>query len=78
MSSIRQVIPIVLSIQLTLAVGITSWLSFNGSERAVQNLTRQLCDNLNYRVTQQISSYLIDSVKINQALTTAFKNGTLN
>ena len=57
MFSIRQVVPIVLSIQITVAVGITGWISFNSGERAVQNLTRQLSDDLTVRVEQQISSY---------------------
>jgi HAMP domain-containing protein len=78
MSSIRQVFPIVLSIQITVAVGVTGWISFNSSERAVQKLTRQLCDNLTYRVEQQINSYLQDSVQINQAVTTSLRNGTVN
>ncbi|BBC26980.1 cache domain-containing protein [Pseudanabaena sp. ABRG5-3] len=78
MSSIRQVFPIVLSIQITVAVGITSWISFSGSERAVQKLTRQLCDNLNFRVEQQINSYFQDSVQLNQAVTTALINGTVS
>jgi len=78
MSSIRQVFPIVLSIQITVAVGITGWISFNSSERAVQKLTRQLCDNLNLRVEQQITSYLEESVRINQSLTTALSNGSIN
>jgi hypothetical protein len=78
MSSIRQVFPIVLSIQITVAVGITGWISFNSSERAIQKLTRQLCDNLNLRVEQQITSYLEESVRINQSLTTALSNGSIN
>ncbi len=78
MFSIRQVVPIVLSIQITVAVGLTGWISFNSSERAVQKLTRQLCDNLNFRVEQQINSYLEESVRINQAMTIALSNGSLN
>jgi sigma-B regulation protein RsbU (phosphoserine phosphatase) len=78
MSSIRQVVPIVLSIQITVAVGLTGWISFQSSERAVQKLTRQLCENLNFRVEQQITSYLEASVRINQAMTNALSNGSVN
>ncbi|MFM7600753.1 MAG: cache domain-containing protein [Pseudanabaena sp.] len=78
MSSIRQIFPIVLSIQITLAVGITGWISFNSSENAVQKLTRELCRNLNYRVELKINNYLKESVQINQALTTALDNGSVN
>ncbi|MEA5476407.1 cache domain-containing protein [Pseudanabaena galeata UHCC 0370] len=78
MSSIRQIFPIVLSIQITVAVGITGWISFNSSERAVQKLTRELCSNLNYRVELKINTYLKESVQINQALTTALLNGSVN
>ncbi|MEA5487744.1 MULTISPECIES: cache domain-containing protein [Pseudanabaena] len=78
MSSIRQIFPIVLSIQITVAVGITGWISFNSSERAVQKLTRELCSNLNYRVELKINTYLKESVRINQALTTALLNGSVN
>jgi HAMP domain-containing protein len=78
MSSIRQVVPIVLSIQITVAVGLTGWISFQSSERAVQKLTRQLCENLNFRVEQQITSYLEESVRINQAMTNSLSNGSVN
>ena len=78
MASIRQVVPIVLSIQITVAVGLTGWISFNSSERTVQKLTRQLCENLNFRVEQQITSYLEESVQVNQAMTTALSNGSVN
>ena len=78
MSSIRQVVPIVLSIQITVAVGLTGWISFQSSERAVQKLTRQLCENLNFRVEQQITSYLEESVRVNQAMTIALTNGSVN
>jgi HAMP domain-containing protein len=78
MASIRQVVPIVLSIQIIVAVGLTGWISFNSSERTVQKLTRQLCDNLNFRVGQQITSYLEESEQANQAMTAALSNGSVN
>lgn len=78
MASIRQVLPIVLSIQIAVAVGLTGWISFNSSERAVQKLTRKLCENLNFRVEQQITSYLEESVRVNQAMTIALSNGSVN
>ena len=78
MSSIRQVVPIVLSIQITVAVGLTGWISFQSSERAVQKLTRQLCENLNFRVEKQITSYLEESVRVNQAMTITLTNGSVN
>ena len=78
MSSIRQVVPIVLSIQITVAVGITGWFSFKGSEHAVQNLTRELSENLNYRVEQKINSYLTESARVSQAMTIALSNGSVD
>jgi len=78
MFSIRQVVPIVLSIQITVAVGITGWISFNSGERAVQKLTRQLSDDLTVRVEQQISSYFEESVSINKAMAIALSNGSVN
>jgi len=78
MSAIRQIFPIVLSIQITLAVGITGWISFNSSENAVQKLTHELCRNLNYHVELKINNDLEESVQINQALTTALSNGSVN
>ncbi|WP_055076605.1 cache and HAMP domain-containing protein [Pseudanabaena sp. 'Roaring Creek'] len=78
MFSIQNVIQIVLTMQITVAVGVTSWVSFQGSERAVQKLTLQLCENLNYRVEQEIKSYLQESIQINQAVTIALSNGTIN
>ncbi len=78
MFSIRQVVPIVLSIQITVAVGITGWISFNSGERAVQKLTRQLSDDLTVRVEQQISTYFQESVSVSKAMTTALSNGSVN
>ena len=78
MFSIRQVVPIVLSIQITVAVGITGWISFNSGERAVQKLTRQLSDDLTVRVEQQISSYFEESISINKAMAIALSNGSVN
>ncbi len=78
MFSIRQMMPIVMSIQITVAVGITGWISFNSGERAVQKLTRQLCENLNLRVEQQINYYFEDSVQVSQAVATALSNGSIN
>jgi len=78
MFSIRQVVPIVLSIQITVAVGITGWISFNSGERAVQKLTRQLSDDLTVRVEQQISTYFQESISVNKAMTTALSNGSVN
>ncbi|PZO37087.1 MAG: hypothetical protein DCF19_19885 [Pseudanabaena frigida] len=78
MSSIRQIFPIVLSIQITVAVGITGWISFNSGERAVQKLTRQLCDNLNSRIEQQITNYFEESVQVSQAVRTSLSNGSVN
>jgi HAMP domain-containing protein len=78
MASIRQVVPLVLSIQITVAVGLTGLISFFGSEKAVQKLTRQLCNNLNYRVELKVSDYLKESMRINQSLATALSNGSVN
>ncbi|NMF59702.1 PDC sensor domain-containing protein [Pseudanabaena yagii] len=78
MSSIRHVVPIVISIQIVVAVGITNIISFYSSEHTVQKLTKNLCDNLSHRVEQNINSYLKDSVQINQALATALTNGSVN
>ncbi len=78
MSSIRQVVPIILSIQIAVAVGVTSWISFSSSERTVQKLTRDVCDSLKYNVGQQINAYLQDSVRVNKAMTIALSNGSVN
>ena len=78
MSSIRQVFPIVVSLQITVAVGLTGWLSFVSSEKTVQKLTRQISERLNYRVEQKINSYLNESVRVNQATAIALSNGTVN
>lgn len=78
MASIRQIFPLVLSIQITVAVGLTGLVSFFGSEKVVQKLTRQLCNNLNSRVELKVSNYLKESVRINQSLATALSNGSVD
>jgi len=78
MSSIRHIVPIVISTQIIVAVGITNLISFYSSEHTVQKLTKQLCDNLSHRVEQRINSYLQEPVQINQALASALSNGNVN
>jgi|GEM_PF-673157 len=78
MSSIRQVFPIVVSLQIMVAVGLTGWISFVNSEKAVQKLTRELCENLNDRIEEKINAYLSESVRVNQATAIAFRNGAVN
>ncbi len=78
MASIRQVLPVVLSIQITVAVGLTGWVSFKGGEHSVQELTHKITNNLTSRVDLRINAYLQDSVKINQAITIALSKGKIN
>lgn len=78
MASIRKVFPIVLSIQITVAVGLTGWISFKSSESTVQQLTRNLCDNLNYRLEEQISEYFNTAVDMNKSVANAIKNGYID
>jgi len=78
MASIRKILPITLSIQIIVAVGITGWISFIGSENAVNKLIRQICDNMNYRVEEQIYTHLQRSLRVNKALSTALTDGSVN
>jgi len=78
MASIRKILPITLSIQIIVAVGITGWISFIGSESAVNKLIRQVCDNINHRVEEQIYTHLQRSLRVNKALSTALTDGSVN
>jgi len=78
MASIRKILPITLSIQIIVAVGITGWISFIGSESAVNKLIRQVCDNMNYRVEEQIYTHFRRSLRVNKALSTALTDGSVN
>jgi len=58
MASIRQVIPAVLSIQLTLAVGVTGLFSFWNGQRAVFKLAGQQVREITKRIEQHVEAYL--------------------
>lgn len=78
MASIRQVIPIVVSIQITIAVGITGWISFKGGESAVQKLTNELTKSLTYRLELKINAYMSEAATINKSIEIAFTEGIVN
>jgi CRP-like cAMP-binding protein/HAMP domain-containing protein len=58
MASIRQVIPIVLSVQLTIAVGLTGLFSFWNGQKAVYKLAGQAVATTSERIEQHIDTYL--------------------
>ena len=78
MASIRQVIPIVVSIQITIAVGITGWISFKGGESSVQKLTKELTQSLTHRLELKINTYMSEAATINKSIEIALTEGIVN
>ncbi|MEE3719089.1 cache and HAMP domain-containing protein [Tumidithrix elongata RA019] len=78
MASIRHIIPVVLIVQLTTAVGLTGWLSFANGEKAVNKLAQQLSQDASERIEQHINNYLEKSALINDSTAYVLNKNIVN
>lgn len=78
MASIRSLIPALLSLQLTIAVGVTGVFSFLNGQRAVYKLASQGVSLNSERIEQHIDSYLKLPSLIADIVTTDILTGQLN
>ncbi|MBF2018617.1 MAG: response regulator [Hydrococcus sp. C42_A2020_068] len=70
------VVPFIL--EISLAVGLTGWLSLQNGERAVNEVASQLRSELTARIQQYLETYLATPHKINQLNADAIHLGELN
>ncbi len=78
MASIRQVIPAVLSIQLTLAVGLTGLFSFWNGQRAVFKLAGQQLREINDRIEQHVEAYLQIPKLVGESVSLGLQSGLVD
>jgi HAMP domain-containing protein len=78
MASIRHVFPLVLTVQLITAVGLTGWLSFSNGERAVNKLASNLSKESSERIQQHINYYLEKSSLVNDSTGYSLSNNIVN
>ena len=69
------VVPFVL--QVTIAVGVTGWLSLRNGQQAILDLASQLSKQASNRVSQQLSNYLEQPRKANEVNFQAIQLGML-
>jgi len=58
------IVPFVL--EISLAVGITGWLSIRNGQQAVNDVAHQLRDEISQRINQKLSQFLSDPLLVNQ------------
>lgn len=75
---VRWVVVIPVVTQVTLAVGLTGWLSFQSGEEAVKTLAYQLQQEITKRVTSNLNSYQTIPHQINLLNSYQIELGALN
>jgi diguanylate cyclase (GGDEF)-like protein len=70
------VVPFLL--QITVAVGLTGWLSWRNGQEAVSDLAQQLVDRTGDQVSEQLNNYLSIPVRINATNKAAWGEGLIH
>jgi HAMP domain-containing protein len=78
MASIRHIFPVVLTVQLIAAVGLTWWLSYDNGQKAVNKLANELSINASERIEQHINYYLKGSATTNNSSAYILNKGLIN
>ena len=76
--SLQTVLILPLIVQIFTAVGLTGYLSFINSRKAVNDLAMQLSDETINRIQQHVSSHLRESHVIHEAIASSIDSGTVN
>ncbi|MCT7988920.1 ATP-binding protein [Laspinema olomoucense] len=75
---LRRVLIIPFVLQIVLAVGMTGYLSYRNSQKAIAQLAYQLMDEVSARLNEQLTEYLSIPHQINRINAEAVHNGQLN
>lgn len=76
--SLRSVLIVPFILQISAAVGITGYLSWRNGQQAVNDLARQLRDEVTKRTQQHLADYLQQPPRINHVNRQAVEAGKLN
>ncbi|NEU78468.1 ATP-binding protein [Nostoc sp. UIC 10630] len=75
---LRHILVVPFVLQISLAVGLTGWLSIHNGQRAVNEVAIQLRNEITARIQQYLKVYVETPHKINQLNANAIKLGELN
>jgi PAS domain S-box-containing protein len=64
--------------QISVAVGLTGYLSFTHGQRAVEGLVQRLAEDVAHRIEQNLSNYLETPVQVTKSNAVAIQLGILN
>jgi adenylate cyclase len=78
MVSIRTVVPVIISAQIAVAVGLTGLISYINGQKAVNNVASQLREQLAIRIGSHVSTYLASPHLVLGTLENQFKLGLLS
>jgi adenylate cyclase len=78
MVSIRTVVPLIISTQIAVAVGLTGLISYINGQKAVNNVASQLREQLAIRIGSHVSTYLASPHLVLGTMENQFKLGLLS
>ncbi|NJR39261.1 MAG: hypothetical protein HC781_11075 [Leptolyngbyaceae cyanobacterium CSU_1_4] len=78
MVSIRTVVPVIISAQIALAVGLTGLISYINGQKAVNDVASQLREQLAIRIDSHVSEYLVTPQLVLGTMANQFKLGLLS
>lgn len=76
--SLRPVLVIPFVLQISLAVGLTGWLSIRNGQQAVNDVADQLRGEITARIQQYLETYVATPHKINQLNADSVRTGEVN
>ncbi len=78
MVSIRTVVPVIISAQIAMAVGLTGLISYINGQKAVNDVASQLREQLAIRIDSHVSNYLATPQLVLGTMANQFKLGLLS
>lgn len=75
---LRSILVVPFVMQISIAVGLTGWLSFQNDKLAVNDLANQLMHEIGERITQQANSYLKTPHEVTSLNNSAVQSNVLN
>jgi HAMP domain-containing protein len=78
MVSIRTVVPVIISAQIAIAVGLTGLISYINGQKAVNDVASQLREQLAIRIDSHVSDYLATPQLVLGTMSNQFKLGLLS
>jgi adenylate cyclase len=78
MVSIRTIVPLIISTQIAVAVGLTGLISYINGQKAVNSVASQLREQLAVRISTHVSSYLANPRLVLSSMENQFNLGLLS